>query len=77
VQRVALQEGIFSGVLVSDYSVPREDAKVPSQSVKKKRGLELICSVENPKAVIYCHKRVQRRSSWLRIFTINVLLAKC
>jgi hypothetical protein len=51
VQRVALQDGIFSGLLVSEYSVPREDEKVPSQSVKKKRGFELICSLENPKAV--------------------------
>jgi len=46
-QRVALQDGIFSGLLFSDssYSVPRENAKVPTQSVKKRRSFELICSV--------------------------------
>jgi len=61
VQRVALQDGIFSGLLFSDssYSVAREDAKIPTQSVKKKRSFELICSVWNPRAVIYCHKRVR------------------
>jgi len=62
---------------VTSYSVPREDAKVPTQSVKKKWSFELICSVLNPRAVIYCHQRVRIRSLWLGIFTISVLLAKC
>jgi hypothetical protein len=47
VQRVTLQDSIFSGLLSSDssYSVPREGAKVPSQSVTKKRGFELFYRV--------------------------------